>query len=79
MTEGGQPCVVRAKIRNSSEDASLANTGHIAENMSLFRRLTMNVVRTYDPKRGMADARRNATYEPNYLLGLLSRLFLRKC
>jgi predicted transposase YbfD/YdcC len=61
------------------EDASLANTGHMAENMSLFRRLTMNLVRTFDPKRGMADARRAATYEPNYLLGLLSRLFTRKC
>lgn len=61
------------------EDASLANVGHIAENMSIFRRLTMNVIRTFDPKRGMADARRGATYEPNYLLGLLSRLFLIKC
>jgi predicted transposase YbfD/YdcC len=61
------------------EDASLANTGYIAENMSLFRRLTMNVVRTFDPKRGMADARRGATYDPNYLLGLLSRLFMGKC
>jgi hypothetical protein len=61
------------------EDASLANTGHIAENMSLFRRLIMNVVRTFDPKRGMADARRGATYDPNYLLGLFSRLFRGKC
>lgn len=61
------------------EDESLANTGHTAENMSLFRRLTMNLIRTFDPKRGMADARRGATYEPNYLLGLLSRLFAKKC
>jgi predicted transposase YbfD/YdcC len=61
------------------EDASLADAGYIAENMSLFRRLTMNLIRTFDPKRGMADARRGATYEPNYLLGLLSRLFLGKC
>lgn len=60
------------------EDASLANAGHIAENMSIFRRLTMNVVKTFDPKRGMADARRGATYEPKYLLGLLSRLFSEK-
>jgi len=60
------------------EDASLANVGHIAENMSIFRRLTMNIIKTFDPNRGMADARRGATYEPNYLLGLLSRLFLIK-
>src|SRR5829696_8932137 len=58
-----------------NEDASLANIGHIAENLSLFRRLAMNVVRSCDPERGIADARRGATYEPKYLLGLLSRLF----
>lgn len=61
------------------EDASLANTGYIAENMSLFRRLTMNMVKTFDSNRGMADARRAAAYNPNYLLGLLSRLFMGKC
>lgn len=61
------------------EDASLANTGHIAENMSLLRRLAMNVIKTFDPKRGITDARRNATYEPAYLSGLLSRLFMKKC
>jgi hypothetical protein len=61
------------------EDASQTNTGYAAENMSLFRRLAMNIVATVDPKRGMADARRNATYEPAYLRGLLSRLFTEKC
>jgi predicted transposase YbfD/YdcC len=61
------------------EDAAHANTGHAAENMSLFRRLAMNIVATVDPKRGMADARRNAAYEPAYLRGLLSRLFTGKC
>ena len=35
----------------------------------------MNIVKTFDPKRGMADARRNAMYEPAYLQGLISRLF----
>lgn len=61
------------------EDASLSNTGNTAENMSLFRRLTMNIIKTFDPNRGLADARRNATYEPAYLRGLLSRLFAKKC
>jgi predicted transposase YbfD/YdcC len=61
------------------EDASLANTGHAAENIALFRRLAMNIVKTLDPKRGMADARRNAMYEPAYLQGLISRLFTRNC
>jgi predicted transposase YbfD/YdcC len=58
------------------EDASLANCGNTAENMSLLRRLAVNIVRTVDPGRGLAEARRAATYEPNYLLGLLSRTFV---
>jgi hypothetical protein len=57
------------------EDASLANVGYAAENMALFRRLAINVVKTIDPERGMADARRSAMYVPEYLRGLLSRLF----
>lgn len=61
------------------EDASLANTGHTAENMGLIRRTVMNIVKTIDPARGMADARRNAAFEPAYLRGILSRLFSRKC
>jgi predicted transposase YbfD/YdcC len=36
-------------------------------------------VKTFDPKRGMADARRNAMYEPTYLQGLISRLFVGNC
>ena len=60
------------------EDKSLANTGNAAENMSLFRRLSLNVIKTFDPNRGITDARRNATYEPSYLSGLLSRLFIEK-
>lgn len=61
------------------EDASLADTGYAAENMGLLRRLAMNIIKTVDPQRGMADARRNAMFEPNYLRGLLSKLFLKKC
>ena len=61
------------------EDASLANTGHAAENIALLRRLSMNIIRTFDPKRGMADARRNSMFEPAYLRGLLSRLFAKRC
>lgn len=60
------------------EDKSLANIGNTAENMSLLRRLSMNVIKTFDPKRGITDARRNAAYEPTYLSGLLSRLFAKK-
>lgn len=61
------------------EDAQLANTGYTAENMALLRRTCMNIVKTFDPQRGLADARRNAMYEPDYLKGLLSKLFSKKC
>jgi len=57
------------------EDNSLADVGHAAENMSLLRRLAMNVIKVIDPGRGMADARRDATYEPRYLRGILARVF----
>ncbi len=61
------------------EDASLANTEHAAENMGLLRRITMNIIKTIDPSRGMADARRSAAYEDAYLRGILFRLFMGKC
>lgn len=59
------------------EDASLSNTGYSAENMSLIRRLATNIIKIFDPKRGMADARRNATYSPEYLRGLLGKVFVK--
>jgi predicted transposase YbfD/YdcC len=58
------------------EDAAQANAGFIAENMALFRRVSMNIIKTVDPSRGFADARRCCTYEPNYLRGLLGKLFV---
>ena len=57
------------------EDAQLANTGYAAENMSLLRRICMNIIKTVDPRRGLADARRSAMFEPFYLRGLLFKLF----
>ena len=60
------------------EDAQLANVGYTAENMALLRRTSMNIVKMFDPQRGLADARRSAMFEPSYLRGLLSRLFARK-
>ena len=59
------------------EDASLSDIGYSAENMALIRRLAANVIRTFDPNRGITDARRNATYEPNYLRGLLGKMFVK--
>jgi len=59
------------------EDASLSDVGYSAENMALIRRLATNIIRTFDPERGIADARRNATYEPKYLRGLLNKVFVK--
>lgn len=59
------------------EDECLGDVGYSAENMSLIRRLAVNVVKTYNPGRGMADARRSATYEPKYLRGLLGKMFVK--
>jgi len=59
------------------EDASLGDTGESAENMALIRRLSMNIIKMFDPHRGISHARRCATYDPAYLRGLLGRLFVK--
>ena len=59
------------------EDASLGDSGSSAENMSLIRRLAGNIIHMYDPDRGVANARRCATHEPNYLRGLLGKVFVK--
>lgn len=59
------------------EDASLGDSGASAENMALIRRLAGNVIRMFDPHRGMTNARRCATYEPSYLRGLLGKVFVK--
>ncbi|WP_255350928.1 ISAs1 family transposase [Neochlamydia sp. TUME1] len=59
------------------EDASLSDVGFSAENMALIRRLATNIIRTMDSGRGITDARRNATYAPNYLRGLLGKVFIK--
>jgi predicted transposase YbfD/YdcC len=59
------------------EDASLMDTGNAAENISLIKRLTMNIIRKFDPTRGITEARRCATFVPEYLTGLLGKIFLR--
>jgi predicted transposase YbfD/YdcC len=57
------------------EDASLSNSGNSAENLAIVRRLTMNIISEFDPDRGMAEARRCATHSPEYLRGILSKVF----
>lgn len=59
------------------EDASQGDSGASAENMSLIRRLAGNVIQLFDPYREVTNARRCATYEPDYLRGLLGRVFVK--
>lgn len=59
------------------EDASKAATGHAQENMALFRRLAMNIIRCFDPGTGIAEARRTCCHSQDYLQGVLTRLFVK--
>ena len=59
------------------EDEGQAKAGFIAENMGFFRRLSMNIIRTVDPVRGLATARKCCTYEPKYLRGIFGKIFVR--
>jgi predicted transposase YbfD/YdcC len=72
--KGNQP-KLEDEVFHYFDQAKLCNYGG-TENMSLLRRLAVNIVRTVDPGRGLAEARRAATYQPNYLFGLLSRTFV---
>ena len=76
LVENGLHYVLDVVFR---EDDARANTGYAAENLSLFRRMAMNVIKAFDPKRGFEDARRSAAFEPAYLGGLLSKLFGARC
>ncbi len=57
------------------EDDATNKAGHSAENFTLVRRLVMNMVNLFDPSTGLAAARRFATHEPEYLKGLLIKVF----
>lgn len=57
------------------EDDAMNKTGNSAENLTLIRRLSMNIINLFDQSTGMAAARRFATYEPEYLKGLLVKIF----
>jgi predicted transposase YbfD/YdcC len=60
------------------EDMALANRGHSAENLGIFRRLAMNMASVADPKRGLASVRTTAAFGADYLKGILSKIFLPK-
>lgn len=57
------------------EDDATNRVGHSAENLTLIRRIVMNMVNIFDPATGLAAARRFATFEPEYLKGILVKVF----
>lgn len=57
------------------EDEATNRVGHSAENLTLIRRIVMNMVSIFDPSTGLATARRFATHEPEYLKGMLIKVF----
>lgn len=59
------------------EDDVLADRGHSAENLGLFRRLAMNMAVIADPERGLASVRRVATFGAGYLKRILAIIFCR--
>lgn len=58
------------------EDEAQARAGFIDENMSLFRRLSMNIIKTVHPEQGLALARKCCAYAPQYLRGVLGKIFV---
>lgn len=60
------------------EDNALTDRGNSAENMGLFRRLTMNMAAIVEPERGLASVRRAATFGVGYLKGILAIFFCQK-
>lgn len=58
------------------EDASQAASGHTAENLALFRRMAHNLI-TADlgGTRGVAKSRRQAAWDDDYAIRVLSRIF----
>lgn len=57
------------------EDDATNKTGYSAENLTLVRRLVMNMVNLFDASTGLAAARKFATHEPEYLKGMLIKVF----
>lgn len=58
------------------EDASLANTGHAAENLAMFRRMALALIKEdVGGTVGIARRRREAAWDDTYALRILGHLF----
>ena len=57
------------------EDETMNRVGNTAENLSLLRRVSMNIINVADPMTSISTARQFATHEPRYLRGILAKVF----
>ena len=58
------------------EDASRAATGHAAENLAIFRRMAHTLIKEdLGGNRGVVKSRRQAAWNDDYAIRLLSRVF----
>ncbi len=58
------------------EDNSLANTGHAAENLAMFRRMAHGLIKQdVGGTTGIARRRREAAWDDTYALRVLGQLF----
>ncbi len=89
VAEWVQPCNLQTRLGDNGrlkiiftglqmlfqEDNATNRVGHSAQNLTLVRRLVMNMVNLFDPSVGLAAARRFATHESEYLKGMLIKVF----
>lgn len=56
------------------EDLSTANTGHAAENLSILRRMALNLFKGKEKKgAGVAAKRRKATWDDRYMAEIFAQ------
>ncbi len=59
---------------NFTEDDSLVNTGHAAENLAIFRRVALNMLGS---GKGLLERRKKAGWDENYLAEVIRKYFIK--
>lgn len=59
---------------NFAEDGSVANTGHAAENLAIFRRLALNILGS---GKGLLERRKKAAWNEDYLTEVVMKFFIK--
>lgn len=59
---------------NFLEDGCVTNTGNAAENLSVFRRLALNMLGS---GKGLLERRKKAGWDENYLAEIIRKFFIK--